>query len=67
MTAHNPDLTPSPRGGFVVINSWLMALALAIPPTRASPVEVGPEVQINLGEPVIIALSEPGEMRWGYH
>ena len=54
---------------FVVINSWLVTLALAISPGQGSgsTVEAGPEVQVKLGEPVIVALSELGEMRWGYH
>ncbi len=54
---------------FAVINLWLMTLLLAIPAGQknGSPVEAGPEVEVTLGEPVIVALSEPGEMRWGFH
>lgn len=29
-------------------------------------IEVGPEVQVRLSDPVVVATSEPGEMRWGY-
>ena len=50
--------------GMILLSSF----GAAPPAGSGTPlVPVGPEVQVQLGDVQVIATSEPGETRWGYH
>ena len=51
------------KAAFCLLFFWSAPLAGSGTP----PVSVGPEVRVQLGKVQVIATSEPGETRWGYH